>query len=151
MTTSSTQTNEWRDGPSKQTQDADWVMVKRDKRLTREGFELIDAAEARCWCGGADAERCRLQGHTWPLCHVDQDKLWPDRPDEVHYRSRGQDDRTKDSNTTDDQSVAGDSEGATRKLTTQGVVSLTAPDEHGPFTKLAVLVDLLDKGRYPEA
>lgn len=152
MTTNSKKTNELRDRSSQQTQDADWVMVKRDEHLA-EGFELIDAAEARCWCGGADAERCRWQGHTWPLCNIDQGELWPEHSDGVHYQSDEEYDETdtEDLNTTDDESIADDSKGTAKKVTAQGAVDPPASNANNPFKDLATLVHLLDKGRYPDA
>lgn len=152
MTTSSTQTNEQEDSTSQHTQDADWVMVKNEVHKTKGDFELIDAAEARCWCGGSDAERCRLRGHTWPLCTVDQGGFFSKGPDEIHSQP-DEEDGTESSNSSGEQSAGGesnadDSKGATRKTTPQSETHSPGFYESGPFTTLAVLTDILEKGRY---
>lgn len=124
-------------------QDADWVLVKEDAYLDNgEDFELIHAAEARCWCGGADPGRCRVQGHRWPLCDIDRDGLWPR---ESTSRSAGDDesDGGRSSSADDD-----DSEEATRDPTPEGVQPGFYEGE--PFTSLAVLTELLDRGRCPD-
>lgn len=129
-------------------QDADWVLVKEDAYIDNgEDFELIHAAEARCWCGGADPERCRLRGHRWPLCDIDRDGLWPREEIDSVGCSAGDDDESdcgRSSSADDDDSE----EESTRDPTSEGV----QPGfyEGGPFTSLAVLTALLDSGRYSD-
>lgn len=152
MTTSSTKINEWPDSPRDHSLDADWVMVNENDNLTNDSFEMIDAAEARCWCGGADADRCRRQGHSWPLCDVDQSELWPDPNEDCHQsHEEGNETGSTDSTTihsTSERSDVGDTKETTQKPKSQSPIDQPGFYESGPFTKLSVLTDLLDKGRY---
>ncbi|KAG6355182.1 hypothetical protein INS49_004263 [Diaporthe citri] len=153
MTTSSTRTNEREDVASHRTQDTDWVIVKEE---ISEGYELIDAAEAQCWCGGSDAERCRLRGHTWPLCNIDQGELWPESPDGILYQPHEEETETESSDSPDErtasrESNADDSKEIARKPTPQKETHEPWHYERGPFTTLAVLTEMLDKGRYTGA
>jgi len=153
MTTSSTQTNEPNDRLSQHDQDADWVIVKQDGTPTKEDFELIDAAEARCWCGGSDADRCRSHGHSWPLCDVDQGELWPKKPEEISYQSQEEEeDERRDSNSNRDQhadkeSSTDRSKEAKKKRAPRRMSVPPTSHNNGPFTKLNILTDLLDPTR----
>lgn len=152
MTTSPTQTSEREDSTSHHSQDADWVIVKEDRHLLKEDYELIDAAEARCWCGGADAERCRLRGHTWPLCHIDQGELLPEESDENNDKPH-EEDVTDSSKSAGEQSAGEESKAdgskeVQQKPTPQGETDEPWFYETGPFTRLAVLTEILEKGRY---
>lgn len=156
MTTSSTRTDEREDSASHHAHDTDWVIVKEDRHLIKEDYELIDAAEAQCWCGGSDAERCRLRGHTWPLCDVDQGDLWPEELDEIHHKAHEEEAETESSNSAGEQSASGESNADdsgedTRESTPQGDTQQPWFYEKGPFTRLAVLTEILEKGRYTGA
>lgn len=154
MTTSnSTRTDEREDSTSHHAQDTDWVIVKEDKHLIKEGYELIDAAEARCWCGGSDAEHCRLRGHTWPLCNVDQGDLWPEEPEETYYQPQEEEAETESSNSAGEQSTGGESNADDSKEDARNHTPQRETDhpwfyERGPFTSLALLTEMLEKGRY---
>lgn len=154
MTTSITKIDEQRDSHSDRTQDADWVMVKEEGQLTKEDFELIDAAEARCWCGGADADRCREKGHTWPLCDVDQEDLWPELPNK-HCRSHQEQPETEGSSSTgdlsngSDQSNTKESKETTRETTPKSETRIPEFYKRGTFTTLADLTYILEHGKYP--
>lgn len=154
MTTSSTKIDELHSSRSDHTEDIDWVMVKEEGHLTKEDFEMIDAAEARCWCGGADAERCRLQGHTWPLCDIDQDDVWSELPRE-HYQPYQEATETKSSNSTGDDSATEHadpdvSKEPREKPAEQSIAHPLGVYKSGPFTKLAVLTEILETGKYPK-
>lgn len=156
MTKISTKINDWYDRPSTHAQDADWVIVKDDGDLNKEGFELIDVSEARCWCGGEDTERCRQRGHSWPLCDIDQDDLWPEELDEIGHQQHEGKDETTSTNTTGGESSSeqinpDNPKEAARKPEPQSVTHPPGFYESGPFTTLAVLTELLDKGRFPRA
>lgn len=156
MAISSTRTNEPEEIASHHAKDTDWVIVKEDRHLIREGYELIDAAEARCWCGGSDAERCRLRGHTWPLCSIDQGELLSEELDDIHFPLHEEEDETESSNSAGEQSTgrksnADDSKEDARSPTLQRETDQPWFYERGPFASLAVLTDLLDKGRYTGA
>ncbi|KAI7778567.1 hypothetical protein LA080_001988 [Diaporthe eres] len=156
MTTSSTQTDEREGSASHHTQDTDWVIVKEDRHLIKEGYDLIDAAEARCWCGGSDAKRCRLRGHAWPLCNIDRGDLWPEQTDELHYKAHEEEAEAESSSSGGEQSTSGGSNSDDSKRDTQKPTPQREADqpwfyERGPFTSLAVLTEMLEKGRYTGA
>lgn len=150
MTTSSTKINEWGNSPSGHSQDTDWVMINEDGHLINEDFELIDAAEARCWCGGSDAERCRRQGHSWPLCNVDQGKLWPDSVEDC-YQPLEEGNETGSKDSAGEQSKTDGSRRARQKPPKQNGIDQPGFYESGPFTKLSILTEVLGKGRYSGA
>lgn len=156
MTKTSTKINDWYDSPSNHTQDADWVIVTEDGDLNKDGFELIDAAEARCWCGSSDTEHCRQRGHSWPLCDIDHDDLWPGQLDEIgHQRHGKKGEMTSATNTSgessSEQPKPSDSKEATRKPQPQSVTHPPGFYDSGPFTTLALLTELLENGRFPKA
>lgn len=152
MTTKETQTIERHECFSHDNQDSDWVMVNADGPLAKENFELIDAADARCWCGGSDPDRCRRQGHSWPLCNVDQGELWPKRPDEISYQSHDEEEESAGNKSPGDQSAdkqrrAGNPKEAEKKPAQRRMSVPPTSQNSGPFTKLAILTDLLDPTR----
>lgn len=156
MTKTSNKINDWYDRPSNHTQDADWVIVQEDGDLKKDSFELIDAAEAHCWCGGSDTKHCRQRGHSWPLCDVDQDDLCPERLDEIGHQKHQEKNETTSTSTTgsefsSEQSNPDGSKEATRKPKPQSETHPPGFYGSGPFTTLAVLTELLDKGRFPRA
>lgn len=154
MTTSYTQNKERHERGSLDNEDTDWVIVKVDEPLTKEDYDLIDEAEARCWCGGSDAERCRQQGHNWPLCNVDQGEFWPKEPDVTHSRPDENENEKGKGNTdsgghqtADKQSSAAHSKGLTKSPAPHDASHPSISENSGPFTKLAILTELLDPTR----
>lgn len=161
MTKTSTKINDWYDRPSNHTQDVDWVIVTEDGDLNKDVFELIDAAEGQCWCGSSDIEECRQRGHSWPLCDIDQDDLRPEQLDEIGHQKHGKEEEMTSTTTTRGESSSKQSDSsdskeanskeATRKPKPQSVNHPPGFDESGPFTRLAVLTELLENGRFPKA
>lgn len=152
MTADNTRNGERHDRVSNDDQETDWVIVKANEPLAKEDYDLIDEAEARCWCGGSDAERCRQQGHTWPLCNVDQGDFWSKQPNETQYQPQ-ENDREKGNTdsgghqSADKQSSAGQSKEATKNPASPDASHPPISDNSGPFTKLAILTELLDPTR----
>lgn len=145
--TSSTETNGGQDNPSHQIQGADWVMVKNEKPATDDDFELIDADESRCWCGGQDAERCRRSGHTWPLRDVDQGVSCPNKSHEHDGRQKEEADQVEIAQTTGDQSSVKQANTDDLKATRNPIskmINQPVSKYSDPITKLAILSDLLN-------
>lgn len=69
-------------------EEIEWIVVNdaNGNNDNEEGFEIIEASEGYCWCGGKDAESCRLKGHTFPLCEIDKSQFWPE-PIPTYVRS----------------------------------------------------------------
>lgn len=154
MTKTTTKVNDWYDRPSNNTQDADWVIISEDGDLSKDGFELIDAAEAQCWCGGSDTESCRQRGHSWPLCDIDQDDLWPEQLDEIGQQQHEEKDKpTSTTNprgeSSSEKSNSDDSKEATKKPNPRNAAQPPGLYESGPFATLAVLTELLENGKFP--
>ncbi|KAG8162080.1 hypothetical protein KVR01_007845 [Diaporthe batatas] len=158
MASSSTQANEGHDRPSQCNEDTDWVVVKAGADIGTEDFEIIESAEAQCWCGGSDAELCRQKGHRWPLCQVDREELLPKQPDEPSHRSHDKEDKDAraDSNSDVDQPPGedwttgpskSDPSPRPKKKRRIAIPPVSANTSSGPFSQLAVLTDLMDQTR----
>lgn len=152
MTADNTRNGERHDRDSNDDQETDWVVVKADEPLAKEDYDLIDEDEAQCWCGGSDAERCREQGHTWPLCNIDQGELLPKGSDDTHSQPQENQNENENANSdehkfTSKQPSAGHSKEATKNSAPYCPSHPPVPDNSGPFTKLAILTELLDPTR----
>lgn len=153
MTTSNTQSNQGHDRPPHGNEDTDWIVVKAGADTGKDDFEMIDAADAQCWCGGSDSELCRQKGHRWPLCRVDQGELLPKESDESSHRSNDKEEKDEGGHYKSDgdhfpgETFTCEPDRRPKKKRRIDIPPTSHNTSSRPFSQLAVLTDLLDPTR----
>lgn len=143
---SKTQTNKPHGSLSSRIHEPDWVVVEDAKHSADHDFEIIDAAELRCWCGDEDARRCYVRGHGWPLSMIDQDESCSRKPGEIsqkqHQKEIGIISTTRHQTGIDESNTCESQR--TKSTTSQNAVHRLILDDSSPLTKLNILTNSLN-------
>ncbi|ROV88749.1 hypothetical protein VMCG_10075 [Cytospora schulzeri] len=122
----------------------DWSLVNDNdgNNDIEEDFEIIDASEVRCWCGGKDADRCRIKGHTFPLCEIERSKF---RPEPRYVRSSQHEGIwvTSDSVANDTHASGNTEANESRNNGQSSTLQKPFSDEVDPVSKVMILSNLL--------
>lgn len=128
-------------------EDQEWVVVRGgdDTNDNKEEFEIIDASEIRCWCGGKDVESCRIKGHTFPFCEIERGKFRPDAT--PRYVQSGQHEGMWiiSGPVTDEGSASGEAgDTSSKSKARSGTVNIPFSDGVDPISKVMILSSLLE-------